>query len=180
MSGKHLSKRANWQAGARVTGDKGEKTFLKKLRKALPKHYEIRSQPILEVIKNKRIRLDGAVTNTKTGKSIFIECKTGTQGGNAHERVYKFASPKLKRAVRKKYNTADEPFFLVFAGRTFFGKSFYIERKNKKTGKKTRTLVDPSKYQAEMKVLLERKNYAIMKPRYENIAEVAKRIMERI
>ena len=180
MSGKHLSKRANWQAGARITGDKGEKTFLKKLRKALPEQYEIRSQPVLEVIKNKKIRLDGVVTNTETGKSIFIECKTGTQGGNAHERVYKFGLQKLKRAVRKKYNTAVEPFFLVFAGRTFFGKSFYIERKNKKTGKKTRTLVDPSKYQAEMKVLLERKNYAIMKPRYENIAEVAKRIMERI
>jgi len=68
----------------------------------------------------------------------------------------------------------------VFAGRTFIGEPFYVYRTNKKTRKKSRTLVDPKKYQAEMKVLLERKNYAIMKPRYENIAEVAKRIMERI
>ena len=50
----------------------------------------------------------------------------------------------------------NEPFFLVFSGITFQGQ----------------------KYQDEINLLLEGSNYAIMKPEFANIKDVAKRIME--
>ena len=85
-----------------------------------------------------------------------MEKKTGNNGGNAHERAYKFLSPALKRVVREKYNTVEEPFFMVFSGKTFQGQ----------------------KYKDELSLLLEGENHAIMDPGFRNIGAVAKQIME--
>ena len=158
MSGKHLSKRANWQAYARVIGDKGEVDLVNTLATHLPSYYEIELKPSKLRIyeEGKGIILDARIINTKTGKVLYIEKKTGNNGGNAHERVYKFLSEGLKNAVRHKYNTVDEPFYLIFSGKTF----------------------QEEKYQNEFKVLLQDQQYAILEPDFKNIAAVAADIME--
>ena len=158
MSGQHLAKRDNWQRAARVVGDKGELELVKKLAAHMPAHYEIELKPAkLRVYdEGKGIILDARVRNTITGKSLYIEKKTGNNGGNAHERVYKFLSEGLKKIVRYKYNTVDDPFYLIFSGKTF----------------------QEDKYQNEFKVLLEDQQYAVVEPGFKNIAEVATGIME--
>ena len=50
--------------------------------------------------------------------------------------------------VREKYNTVDEPFYLIFSGKTF----------------------QEDKYQNEFKVLLEDQQYAVLEPDFKNIA----------
>ena len=154
----YLSDRNKWQAEADKTGRLGEVTFAAALREQLPDHYEVvENPPKLQVYSEGRgIVLDTKIINSKTGKCLYVEKKTGNNGGNAHERVYKYLSEPLKRRVRRDFNTVDEPFFLVFSGNTFQGQ----------------------KYQDEIKLLLEDSNYAIMEPEFANIKDVVKRIME--
>jgi hypothetical protein len=154
----YLSSRENWQLEANQVGTAGEETFAFALAKHLPSHYTVHHQPPKLVIytEGRGIKLDSKVTNTKTGKCLFIENKAGNNGGNAHERVYKFLSEPLQRKVREEHNTVDSPFFLVFSGKTFQGQ----------------------KYQDEINLLLCESNYAIMEPKHANISEVAARIME--
>ena len=102
------------------------------------------------------IMLDTKITNTQTGKSLFVEKKTGNNGGNAHERAYKFLSRPLKERVRELENTSDDPFFIVFSGKTFQNK----------------------KYQDEIALNLADANYAIMESGFANIASVAEQIVE--
>jgi hypothetical protein len=158
MGANHLSSRENWQMGARVVGDGGENQFVDQLASNLPNHYTVELKPSkLQIYPNGRgVVLDSKVTNTKTGRSLFIEKKTGNNGGNAHERVYKFLSPALKKKVSGMYNTPDNPFFLVFSGDTF----------------------QKPKYQNELSLLLEGEEYAVMKPNFTNIGDVASRITE--
>jgi len=158
MGAEALSGRDNWQKYARVIGDAGEHTFASVIAKYLPEYYDIIYKPKKLVIygDGKGIQLDSVIINKKTGKRLFIENKTGNKGGNAHERVYKFLSEPLKRIMRSQFGTVDEPFFLVFSGKTFQGQ----------------------KYKDEISLLLEDSNYAIMEPEYENIQQVAEQIME--
>ncbi len=158
MSANHLSNRENWQMGARIIGDGGENQFVDSLANSLPSHYVVELKPAkLKVYPDgKGVVLDSKVTNGQTGRSLFIEKKTGNNGGNAHERVYKFLSPALKKKVSEMHNTPDNPFFLVFSGDTFQKK----------------------KYQNELNLVLEGEEYAVMKPNFSNIEDVAKRIME--
>ena len=158
MSANHLSNRKNWQMGARIVGDGGENQFVETLASSLPSHYVVELKPAkLKVYPDgKGVVLDSKVTNSETGRSIFVEKKTGNNGGNAHERVYKFLSPALKRRVSKMHNTPDNPFFLIFSGDTF----------------------QKPKYQNELNLLLEEEEYAVMKPDFANIEDVANRIME--
>jgi len=158
MGAKHLSGRTNWQRGARIVGDAGEKDFTTLLAKQLPSYYVVTHQPDKLVVynDNRGIKLDTLVFNTLTKKSLYIEKKTGNNGGNAHERVYKFISGSLKRLVREKYKTVEQPFFMVFSGMTF----------------------QRQKYKDEFSLLLEGENYAIMEPDFRNIAKVAEQIME--
>jgi hypothetical protein len=157
MSAKHLSKRENWQAGARVIGDNGETGFCNAIAISLPNYYDIvLKPPKLKVYEEGRgIILDAKITNTQTGKCVFIEKKTGNNGGNAHERVYKLVSPALKRKVAKKYNAVMNPFFLVFSGATF----------------------QKSKYKNEFKLCLEDEQYAVMDSEFGNAKQVAEQIM---
>lgn len=158
MGAKSLSNRANWQMGASITGRRGENEFVEKLAPHLPKHYIIEVKPPkLQVYPNGLgVELDSRVTNSKTGRCVYVEKKTGSNGGNAHERAYKFLSPALKKRVSKMHNTPDNPFFLVFSGDTF----------------------QRPKYQNELSLLLEGEEYAVMKPGFSNISDVADRIME--
>jgi len=158
MGATHLSDRANWQMGARLVGDAGENDFATLLAKELPAHYIVEHKPTKLVIysEGKGIKLDTLVTNGSTNKNLYVEKKTGNNGGNAHERVYKFLSPSLKKVVREKYNTVMEPFFMVFSGKTFQGQ----------------------KYQDEISLLLENENHAIMDPGFTNIKQIARQIME--
>jgi hypothetical protein len=159
MSAKHLSNRENWQMGARIIGDGGEDQFVKHLAENLPTHYTVQLKPPkLKVYDNgKGIVLDAKVTNNKTNQSIFVEKKTGNNGGNAHERAYKFTCDGLKERVREIHpETPNNPFFLVFSGDTF----------------------QRPKYQSELKTNLKGNPYAIMKPNFSNISAVAEQIME--
>jgi hypothetical protein len=144
--------------GARQTGDYGENTFSKLLALHLPENYEVYLKPdkLQLYTGGKGIILDSLVVNRDTGKCLFIEKKTGNNGGNAHERVYKFLSQGLRSVVGEKYNTCENPFFLVFSGDTF----------------------QRTKYQDEISLLLEGENYAIMDHDYGNIEEVARQITE--
>lgn len=157
MGANSLSKRENWQAGARVTADAGEKTFASMIAEFLPNHYTIDVRPKLIVYPDdKGIVLDLSVTNSKTGKSLYIEKKTGNNGGNAHERAYRYISDGLIKRVKGSYNTVENPFFLVFSGDTF----------------------QHPKYINELDLILEGKQYAIMKPNFANIQEVVQQIIE--
>ena len=158
MGATALSQRDNWQQGARLVGDAGENDFATLLAKELPAHYIVEQKPKKLVVYSggKGIKLDTLVTNGLTNKNLYVEKKTGNTGGNAHERVYKFLSPSLKRVVREKYNTVMQPFFMVFSGATFQGQ----------------------KYQDEISLLLESENHAIMEPNFANIKQVALQITE--
>tara|TARA_B100000131_G_scaffold299944_1_gene320896 strand:- start:178 stop:660 length:483 start_codon:yes stop_codon:yes gene_type:complete len=158
MGAEALSNRTNWQMGARISGDAGERTFAAQVAPYLGAQYVVQHRPPKLKIysEEKGIKLDTRITNTVTGLSLYIENKEGNNGGNAHERVYKFLSPALKRVVRETFNTVENPFFLVFSGRTFQGQ----------------------KYKDEINLLCEGENYAIMTSDYENIQEVANQIME--
>jgi len=154
-----LSGRANWQTAAAKTGKRGEVTFAMGLRATLPDHYEVVEKPkkLSLYSGGKGIVLDAKISNTLTGRCLYIEKKTGSNGGNAHERVYKYLSEPLKRRVRRDDPAlVQEPFFMVFSGKTFQGQ----------------------KYQDEIKLLLEDSNYAIMEPDFANIKEVVEQIME--
>jgi hypothetical protein len=158
MGSKELSIRNNWQKQARNTGDEGEESFVMEIAKHLPEHYNIIHKPKKLVIypNGRGIKLDSVITNTITGKSLYFENKKGNNAGNAHERVYKYLSEPLKRLVREKYNTVEEPFFLIFSGDTF----------------------QKEKYKNEITLLLEGSNYAIIEPSFKNIQQIAKQIME--
>lgn len=154
-----LSTRDKWQDEAARVGKQGEITFAAALRNTLPPHYEIiEKPPKLKVYSDGRgIVLDLKIRNYQTGKTLYIEKKTGNNGGNAHERVYKYLSESLKRRVRRDDpHLVEEPFFLVFSGATFQGQ----------------------KYQDEINLLLEGSNYAIMEHGFANIDQVVDQIME--
>tara|TARA_R100000808_G_C2060933_1_gene92394 strand:- start:66 stop:548 length:483 start_codon:yes stop_codon:yes gene_type:complete len=158
MGAQSLSKRSNWQKSARLIGNAGESTFASLLAKHLPEHYEVVYRPKkLMIYSNKRgILLDSMVYNKKTGMKLYIENKTGNNGGNAHERAYKFLSEPLKRLMVEQFGTVREPVFFIFSGKTF----------------------QAQKYQDELGLLLKDSNYAVMQLENENIEQVAKQIME--
>jgi len=189
MGAEALSNRANWQMGARITGDHGENQLVERLAPCLPEHYEIIPKPPKIVIYDdgKGIKLDVKIVNSETGECLFIENKSGNQGGNAHERVYKFLSPSLKQKVRSKFKTPANPFFLIFSGETFTGEAanpgqpFFKKNEDgsiklNKKGKKTK--VDPQKYIDELTLLLSGENYAVAGIGFANIEEIAAQIME--
>ena len=159
MGSEHLSERSNWQMGASVTGKGGEDDFAAAIAPSLPSPYEVVKRPKkLQVYSGGRgIVLDCKIINHETGKSVLIENKTGNNGGNAHERVYKFLAPALKQKVRSlNPSLIEAPFYLIFSGETFQGQ----------------------KYQDELSLLLKEENYDIIQSGYENIESVAKNIME--
>jgi hypothetical protein len=187
MGAEALSSRGNWQRGARITGDKGELKVAWALSQFLPDYYNIQLKPEKIMIYEEYdagIELDLLVTNTRNNISLFIEVKTGNKGGNAtEERATKFLSRGIKTRVMKRYNTPDNPFFMIFGGHTFTGKNgklqnFIIERTSKKTGKITKTTVKPMLYRKKVQVQFEgENNYAFLEMNFENAQEIANQIM---
>ena len=125
-----LSKRnTKWVSEARKVGDKGECSIEHALRDALSATYEVTSKPRLlaKVYGTHGVVPDLMIKNTSNGKCLFIEKKAGNNGGNAHERAYKYLSPVLQQAAKKKCKTADNPFVFVFSGKTFFKEKYQQE-----------------------------------------------------
>ena len=189
MGANHLANRNNWQHGARVVGDAGENTFAAKIAEQLPTHYTVEVKPAKLLVYNNinGIILDIKITNTQTGKSLFVENKTGNNGGNAHERAYKFVARALKESVRELYDTPDNPFLIVFAGTTFTGERenpgqpFFKKNRDgspnlNKRGRRTK--INPQKYIDELSLILSGEQYAIVAIDYANMEEIAKQIME--
>lgn len=146
-----------WVNEARITGDTGEMTFMEQLKRCLPSYYAVVKPPKLKVYNDTNgIVLDLCVRNLESGKGLLVEKKTGNNGGNAHERVYKFLSPALQRKVSSDYDMVEKPFVFVFSGKTF----------------------QKQKYQDEISLLLEDETYFIMEPGYTNISSVAEKIKE--
>ena len=186
MGAKHLSKRNNWQAGARTTGDLGENKAVEAFAMHLPAHYTVRLKPPkIRIYKGgKGIELDAEIYNTQTEKRLFVESKRGDRGGNAtEERAYKYATNGMKRAVRAQVpDVCSEPFFTIFSGKIFNGDNgdrqpFIIERTNKK-GKTVRTKIVPETYREKVEIALWGENYAIADHEFSNAQEIAQQIME--
>lgn len=159
MGAVSLSQRDNWQKGARITGDAGETDFASRISEHLPSHYLVEYKPSkLRIYSGGLgILLDTKITNTKTGKSLFVENKSGeSRQGNAHERAYKYLSVPLKKLVCEQYNAVQDPFFMVFSGATF----------------------QKQKYIDEITLLLEGSQYAIAEPDFANIKDIARQIMD--
>lgn len=130
MSSKHLSNRdSSWVSEARIVGNNGESSLEQYLTSFLPSHYCIISKPkdLKNIYGQHGIIPDLAIINTTNNKRIYIEKKTGNNGGNAHERAYKYLSPSLKAKVKHFYNVPDEPFVFVFSGDTFKKKKYVEE-----------------------------------------------------
>jgi len=187
MGREALSGRDNWQRGASITGSKGEKRVAKALSRFLPDYYNIELKPEKIIVYEEHdagIEMDLLVTNTRNNLSLFIEVKTGNRGGNAtEERATKFLSEGIKKRVRRRHNTPDNPFFMIFGGHTFTGKNgklenFIVENKNKKTGKITKTTVKPKLYREKVQVQFEgENNYAFLEMNSTNAEEIANQIM---
>lgn len=74
------------------------------------------------------IQPDSSITNTRTGKTIYVELKRqdgwvegkprSAGRGNAHERLCKYFTPGLLKACREKGGISEEhfPFWIVFQG----------------------------------------------------------------
>jgi len=130
MGAKHLSERANWQSGANLNGKAAEKELAKALAPHMP-GYNISVPSKLQVYEGGRgVVLDLMIENTSNGKRIYIEKKNGSNGGNAHERVYKFQSPGLIERTRQiDPKAVDTPYFFVFSGKTFHNDKYKNEFK---------------------------------------------------
>ena len=159
MGSKALSNRANWQMGASVTGKRGEDGFASKIAPCLPSHYVVENKPPKIPIYSggRGVALDTYIVNTKTNKSVLVEVKSGSNGGNAHERAYKFGMPGMQKKIRKlQPNTVSEVIYFVFSGRTF----------------------QLPKYQEEVGLLCEGVPHAIMDETFSNIDVASKEIKE--
>lgn len=122
MNSTKLSERnTKWVKEARLIGDNGENNLETILTQSLPHYYLIISKPreLSKIYGSHGVVPDLCIINTINDKRIYIEKKTGNNGGNAHERAYKYLSPLLKQKVKSLFNTPEEPFFFVFSGDTF-------------------------------------------------------------
>ena len=91
MAAEHLSKRGNWQRGACLVGKAGENIWASAHAPYMPEYYEWRKPKKVVIYSAGRgVVLDQLLTNTLTGVSVYFEIKSGNNGGNAHERVYRY------------------------------------------------------------------------------------------
>lgn len=173
---KTLSTRDNWQAEANKTGLSGEKLVGVKLHSVLPSHYDIERRPpkLVMYSGNKGIVLDLKVANRETGKSIYLEVKTGERGGNAtEERAAKFLSHGIVRRIKKlDPSVTDNPVMSVFQGSIFEGtEPFKIYDKKGKA-----TNIDPVTYREKVDVIFEGHPYAIICSQRDSYADLARKI----
>lgn len=135
MGKKELSKRKNWQDKSGPKGEVAEAKFeIVFLKEFSGSDYEIKAKPkeFKKIYSEKPphgIVIDYAITNKKTGKTLYVEIKRQdghVEGenepkdgrGNAHERSCKFFTPGLLKGLRKSGGIGDDalPFWIVYQG----------------------------------------------------------------
>lgn len=164
MSSKHLSERDNWQTKTGNDANKNEQQTHALLRERLDTvKYSIKKKSKILIGKT-TICPELLIENTKNGKKVVIDDKLGKNGGNAHERCYRyFANNRVEKAG---YTP-----IIVFSGPTFAAKD-----KFKVYHKKGTTSVNPEKYRQEFEDFLEPEQYFISDG--SNIEILVKRIEE--
>ena len=172
MAAEHLSKRGNWQRGACLVGKAGENIWASAHAPYMPEYYEWRKPKKVVIYSAGRgVVLDQLLTNTLTGVSVYFEIKSGNNGGNAHERVYRY-NHLLCEAIKKanpSLNLLDDPVMFGFVGRTFSGDTFK-NNKNKP--------VNPAHYQEELSLSLRGRNWFILNEDHSWAEKNANKIME--
>jgi|10_taG_2_1085330.scaffolds.fasta_scaffold03737_3 hypothetical protein len=175
MAAEHLSKRDNWQRGANLIGKAGENAWALAHALYMPDHYEWRKAHKVVIYPDGRgIVPDLILTNTLTGMSVYWEIKSGNNGGNAHERAYKYLSQPACEDIRKaspNLNLIDDPIMFGFVGRTFSGDAFITEGKNP-------SKVYPSRYQEELSLFLRGRNWFTLNEDHSWAEKNATQIME--
>jgi hypothetical protein len=150
MATNELRNRGNWQTAGGEKAEKAEKSFFEAFQEEFKgTEYIIRSKPkdfqniyvsvqlskdVLDSIYcppgswKHGVAPDYAITNTKTGKTLYVEVKRQdgwVEGklpkdgrGNAHERSCKFFTPGLLKVLRAKGKLGPDvlPFWVVFQG----------------------------------------------------------------
>lgn len=172
MGSAALSNRDNWQRSAAVTGKKGEDGFAAAIAAQLSSHYTVVNKPakINLYSGGKGVKLDTYVINNITKKSILVEVKSGENGGNAHERAYKYLSEGMRNALRNKNpSLVSEAVFFVFSGRTFSGEQAFCSSSGNK--------VHPQKYRDEFAITIPAYLYSVSDSSFLNIEDIAKKIM---
>ena len=125
----YLAERDNWQDAANQDAQLDEKRAAALLADFLGPNYTVDSKPkeLRRIYGDYGIVPDACVINNLNGKRIYIENKWGKNGGNAHERCYKYLSKALQNKVKSMFNTPEMPFFWIFSGPTFNKKKYLQE-----------------------------------------------------
>ena len=149
MSAEHLSQRDNWQTETGYNATRNEKRTEKLLSETLEtSQYKITKKPTIQV-GNLKLKPELLIENLSNGNKLLIDDKLGENGGNAHERVYKYFTKKIERAGYIP--------LAVFSGKTFANPEPYnVWTKGK------RVKVNPQKYKNEFRELLDEDQYIIM------------------
>jgi hypothetical protein len=160
----HLSVRDNWQDDTSKKARHNEDRTYSILFSELDRDtYKIELKPKLRIGEASFVP-ELLVENITTGKKMIIDDKYGDNGGNAHERCYRYFTGQVKES-------GFIP-MVVFSGRTFAEeKPYYLITKN---GKKVR--VNPQKYREELSSLLQPTDYFIFKQDLSNQKELIDRI----
>ena len=168
MAAKHLSERENWQTETGKKASRNEARTHSLLTERLdPTGYSVKKKPKI-TIGETVIQPELLIENLRNGKKIIIDDKLGLNGGNAHERCYRYV------ANRKVEKAGYFP-LIVFSGRTFTAKEPF-ETVSKTTGKVS--IINPEKYRNEFKDFLEPEQYFILTD--SNVGELVNAVKERL
>jgi len=167
MAAKHLSERENWQTDTGKRASKNEARTHSLLTESLsPTEYSIRKKPKIAIGKT-TIQPELLIENLRNGKKLVIDDKLGLNGGNAHERCYRYvANGKVEKAGYLP--------LIVFSGRTFAAKKPFETRSKK--GKVS--TINPEKYRNEFREFLEPEQYFILTS--SNVRELANTVKRRL
>jgi len=176
-----LSRKNNgWQKRARYTGDKGEFVVRAGLKDNLGDDYIVKLKPPKIITHgDKGIELDLKVESKKTGKILFLEVKTGNNGGNAtEERGAKFLSNNITRMIKKSHPSAVErPVMILFGGKNYNGKNGDMQ--SYRADNKYKAWVHPHKRREEVKCIYDGgMPYDFIDEGFVNAPEVAHKIQE--
>lgn len=125
----YLAERDNWQDEANQDAQLDEKRAAALLTDFLGPDYTVDCKPkeLRRIYGDYGIVPDARIINKLNGKRIYVENKWGKNGGNAHERCYKYLSKTLQSKVRSMFDTPEMPFYWIFSGPTFNKKKYKQE-----------------------------------------------------
>lgn len=179
----NLSNRLPWQDEANKSGKKAESDFYKVLKANLPPNeFCVINSPKKNIIysNNKGIKLDTLVVNNRTKKAVYFEIKYGENGGNAHERCYKYLTPlkeELRNVAENTYGFTlhEQPVWFGFSGKTFNNNTIYEVKGNKKSKK-----IDPSKYRDELNIAFKNSKYYFLGNNTNNFHDVIQDLIKEL